>query len=215
MAYVAMNILIVVATEIEISKDVLNRIKNIQNHKVDILVTGMGVPSAMYHLSKYLFSEKTKVFPLDLVVNIGIAGSFKNNLQNGEVVQVVQDTYADLGFDDKGEFKHISELTNDSLFIKNQHSFALSLKPVKGITVNTVTGNEKRRLQLMQKYHPDIETMESAAIFDVCTKEKILFIAFRAISNEVGERDKSNWNISLAVHNLWLTLFDFINSLKK
>ena len=83
------------------------------------------------------------------------------------------------------------------------------------MTVNTLTDNAEKILSLIKKFNPEIETMESAAIFDFCTKESIPFIVIRAISNSVGERDKSKWHISLAVRNLWLTLYNFLNSLAK
>lgn len=206
-----MNILIIAATHLEVEQEIFKNMSTSNQHSVKLLITGMGVPSTIYGLSNYLFSS----LHTDLIINLGIAGSFNSNLKNGEVVQVIEDTYADLGFDDNDGFKHISEIANDSLFIKNHNSLALSVRQVRGITVNTVTGNENRRVQLLQKFNPDIETMESAAIFDVCTRENIPFLALRAVSNAVGERDKSKWNISLAVHNLWLTLFDFINTLKR
>lgn len=206
-----MNIVLVIATELEIEPEIFQRIKNLSKHQVNILITGMGVPSTLYSLSKYVFLQK----PLDLVINIGIAGSFKNNLINGEVVQIVEDTYADLGFEEQGKYKHISETINAPFFYKNNYSFNFQIEKKRGITVNTVTDNAEKILSLIKKFNPDIETMESAAIFDFCTKESIPFIVIRAISNSVGERDKSKWHVSLAVHNLWLTLYNFLNSLAK
>lgn len=210
-----MNILLVVATELEIEQEIFHRIKNSNKHQVNILITGMGVPSTLYNLSKYVFLQKTEASPLDLVINIGIAGSFKNDLTNGQVIRIVEDTYADLGFEEQREFKHMSEIINTPLFYKNNHSFSFQFKNKRGITVNTVTDDEKKIISLIKKFNPEIETMESAAIFDFCTKENIPFIVIRAISNRVGERDKTKWHISLAVHNLWLTLYNFINSLAK
>jgi futalosine hydrolase len=55
---------------------------------------------------------------------------------------------------------------------------------------------------LQSRFSPDIETMESAAFFYVCLQEKIPFLALRAISNKVEPRDKSKWNIPLAMQNL-------------
>lgn len=210
-----MNILLVVATELEIEQEIFHRIKSSSKHQVNILITGMGVPSTLYSLSKYIFLQKNEVFPIDLIINIGIAGSFKNNLKIGEVIQVIEDTYADLGFERQKEFKHISEIINASVYYKNNNLFNFKIENKRGITVNTITDNAEKILSLIKKFNPDIETMESAAIFDFCTKESIPFIVIRAISNRIGERDKTQWNISLAVHNLWLTLYNFIDSLAK
>jgi futalosine hydrolase len=55
---------------------------------------------------------------------------------------------------------------------------------------------------ILKRYHPDIETMEGAAFFYVCSKENIPFLALRAVSNRVEPRDKAKWNIPLALKNL-------------
>ncbi|MGQ9847140.1 MAG: phosphorylase family protein [Bacteroidales bacterium] len=210
-----MNVLLVVATKLEIDQEIFHRIINSSKHQINILVTGIGVPSTLYNLSKYVFLQKTETSSLDLIINIGIAGSFKDDLNNGEVIQVVEDTYADIGFEEQREFKHISEIINTPIFYKNNYLFDFQFKNQRGITVNTVTDDKEKILSLIEKFNPEIETMESAAIFDFCLKENIPFIVIRAISNKVGERDKSKWHISLAVHNLWLTLYNFLNSLDK
>ena len=76
------------------------------------------------------------------------------------------------------------------------------LKPVNAITVNTATGSEATRNKLVKKFNPDIETMEGATFFYICSREKIPFLALRAISNKVEPRNKNNWNIALALNNL-------------
>ena len=57
-----------------------------------------------------------------------------------------------------------------------------------------------------KKYNPAIETMEGAAFSYICAIEKINFLSLRSVSNLVGERDKSLWNIPLAIENLALSL---------
>lgn len=44
--------------------------------------------------------------------------------------------------------------------------------------------------------------MEGAAFFYVCIQEKVPFIEIRSVSNEVGERDRTKWNIPLALDSL-------------
>ena len=66
------------------------------------------------------------------------------------------------------------------------------LKPVRAITVNSATGSEATIRKLVKKFNPDIETMEGATFFYICSREKIPFLAIRAISNRVEPRDKSN-----------------------
>ena len=76
------------------------------------------------------------------------------------------------------------------------------MKAVNAITVNTATGSDATRDKLVRKFNPDIETMEGATFFYICRRENIPFLALRAISNIVEIRNKSNWNIKLALLNL-------------
>jgi futalosine hydrolase len=55
---------------------------------------------------------------------------------------------------------------------------------------------------LLEKFNPDIETMEGATFFYICSLENIPFLALRAISNKVERRNKINWKIALALNNL-------------
>jgi futalosine hydrolase len=87
------------------------------------------------------------------------------------------------------------------------------LKPVRAITVNTATGSETTRGMLLKKFNPDIETMEGATFFYICSREDIPFLALRAISNKVELRNKNNWNIDLALHNLSEKLIDVLLTL--
>jgi len=202
-----MQILICLATNIEIHHEYKNKLNEWKQHSLDFMVTGMGAAQTIYYLTKTLHQKK-----YDLVINIGIAGAFNQQLKLGDVVQVIADTFADLGFQEEHSFIHLSELEKQPTFLEQKHIRNFQLKNVKGITVNTVSADFNRNRMLEQKYKADIETMESAAYFMVCTYENIPFIALRAISNRVGERDKSKWNIALAVHNLWLTLSKIITT---
>jgi futalosine hydrolase len=89
----------------------------------------------------------------------------------------------------------------------------LGLKEVNGITVNEITTHPERIQKLIKKYNPCIESMEGAALHYVARESSIPFIQFRAISNYIGERDKSNWQMKLAIDNLNQTLLQYIDRL--
>ena len=55
----------------------------------------------------------------------------------------------------------------------------------------------------------DVESMEGAAFFEACLAAGVPFAEIRAVSNAVGEEDRSRWNIPLALANLQ----SFLNSL--
>ena len=54
--------------------------------------------------------------------------------------------------------------------------------------------------------------MEGAAFFASCKRAGGDFIQIRAISNYVEKRDKSKWQMPLAIQNLNDFLINFVNS---
>jgi futalosine hydrolase len=177
---------------------------------LSILVTGVGsVPTAWSMQHWIALNGKP-----DLAVNGGIAGSFNDQISVGDVVMPVSDCFADAGIENRENFITLFEsglsgadefpfrnglLYADSIYIERLKT---KIKPVTAITVNTATGSENTRNRLMKKFNPDIETMEGATFFYICCREKIPFLALRAISNRVEARDTKKWDISLALNNL-------------
>jgi futalosine hydrolase len=217
-----MRILIVAATEIEIAATRNHYSKApALNISIDFLVTGVGMTATAYSLTKKLTSKK-----YDLVVNVGVAGSFRPEITLGDVVNVVSDSFADLGAEDGDNFMSVFDLrlqSNDSFpfwngKIKNDHAEKFSslryLKNVKAITVNKVHGNNNSIQNTFIKFHPDIETMEGAAFFYVCAMEHIPFLQLRAISNRVELRNRKAWKMDLALTNLSDALRGFIDKIK-
>ena len=200
-----MRILVIAATEFEIAPFIAD------NKDVEILITGVGVPSTMYHLQKKL-PEKA----WDLVIQAGIAGSFNYDLGLGEVVLVKQDTFADIGMEEKENFMTVFQAGfaekdsypfSDGWLINPNPLFSRSLLPaVKGITVNKVSDSMVQKLQSINNFAPEIESMEGAALHYVCLQERVPFIQIRSISNCIGERDKSKWKLKEAIANLNLAL---------
>jgi futalosine hydrolase len=191
------KILIVVATAEE--ADALRRIPFVKesgdiyyagNCEISLLVTGMGPASTSWSMKKWLSSNMKP----DIAINIGIAGSFREDITIGDVVIPVSDTFADAGIENGiGKIEADLNLCTE---------LAGTLKPVSAITVSIATGTEPEIERLLKKYNPDIETMEGAAFFYICSREQIPFLALRSISNRVEPRNKKNWNITLALDNL-------------
>ncbi|MDR1584021.1 MAG: futalosine hydrolase [Prevotellaceae bacterium] len=170
--------------------------------------TGAGIASTTYHLAK-LLNDK-----YDLALNIGIAGSFSEKLSIGDVVTVYSETFGDFGVASKDGFftcfeenivaADIFPFSNGVLISKDAEKCSqnLSIPSVKGVTNNTVSGEELLIKRMKDKFSPDIETMEGAAFFYVCLHENIPFVEIRAISNIIEPRNKSKWNIPMAIKNL-------------
>jgi futalosine hydrolase len=87
------------------------------------------------------------------------------------------------------------------------------LSIAKGISVNKVLGNEKNIEKIISKYNPDVESMEGAAFFYCCKMDSIPFLEIRSVSNFVEKRDKSKWNIPLAIDKLNETAIRLIEEL--
>jgi len=66
-----------------------------------------------------------------------------------------------------------------------------------------------------ERFHPEVETMGGAAFLYGCLIEKIPCVQIRAISNFVEVRDKSRWNIPLAVKNLTTATLEILDYLNK
>ncbi len=216
-----MNILIVAATVAEIAP--LNAY--FQSAKLPgtltggVLITGVGMMSSTYELTRHLESNV-----YDLVLQVGVAGSYVNTLKTGEVVFVTSDQYGDLGAEDHDKYLDIFEMgfvnPNVPPFIAGKlltpllpvHN-KIKLPQVSGLTVNTVTGSERTVAMRKEKFHCDLESMEGAALHYVCLREKVPFAQVRAISNYVTPRDRSQWQMKDAIINLNKWLIEFINLL--
>ncbi|MEZ4887400.1 MAG: futalosine hydrolase [Chitinophagales bacterium] len=184
---------------------------------IDILITGVGIAHTAFHLGR-LLAQKT----YDLAVNVGIAGSFDHQIKIGQIVCVQSQVFGDIGAEDGERFIPLSEM---AFFDKNQFPYQngrlfssyntifptlRNLKTASSITVNKVLGSESSIFDAKKLFHPQIESMEGAAFFYSCLMSKQPFVELRAISNFVEVRNKSKWNIPLAIKNLNQLLIEII-----
>lgn len=184
------------------------------SHQVEFLVSGVGAYATQYSLHDYCVRNLP-----DIVINAGIAGSFSEKYQIGQIVSVNRDCFADVGVQTETDFQSIFDMNlanpqqmpfvNSWLPIECEQ-LECSLPQVAGITVNSITASETQRKVWKKKYNPAIETMEGAAVHYVSLQQKIPCLHLRAISNMVGERDKSQWNIPLALENLYEALEEIL-----
>ncbi len=189
--------------------------------EISILVTGVGSISTAWGMKQWL---ATNTRP-DLAINVGIAGSYRDEIKTGDVVMPVSDCFADMGIETESGFMTLAEaglsepdkypFTGGYLIARNRfvESAGKYIKPVIAVTVNTASGSEATIRRLRDKYNPDIETLEGATFFYICTMEGIPFMAIRGISNRVEPRNRKNWNILLAINNLSIKLKDLLLTL--
>ena len=77
---------------------------------------------------------------------------------------------------------------------------------IDSITVNEISTAEDRISYYKNGLEAGIETMEGAALHYIGLLEEIPFLQVRALSNYVGERDKSKWVLDKAIEILNLEL---------
>jgi futalosine hydrolase len=199
-----MKILIVAATRAELS-GLCNHFELperdfTETPGFDLLITGVGMTATAFALGKHLSAAYS------LVVNLGIAGCYEWKYPLGSLLNITQDTFSELGAEDKDEFLTIDTLGFGKSSYTAQNTVATTLftalPKVHGITVNKVHGNKLSIKAIEKRMHPVTESMEGAAVFYSCEQAGIPCIQVRSISNYVEERNRESWKIGLAVKNL-------------
>jgi len=212
------NILIIAATEFEFA-DLDSLILHKSNNQLHYLTTGVGILSTTFRLTKWLLQN-----PVDMVFQIGIAGCFNTKIPLGEVIAVDKEFIGDLGVEENGIWKDMFDVgfidtnelpfTNKGIENKNMHTFNLqNIQLATAITVNEITTQPHRITALQQAYSPTLESMEGAALHYVCNSLQIPYLQIRGVSNYVGERDKSKWEIKKAIEASKQALKQIIDSL--
>jgi len=220
-----MKTLIVSATHLELKPllDKAEKIKRIDDKlsayklddvEFDLLCTGVGMVATAFHMGRVLAANS-----YDKVINVGIAGSFEKNIPLGTVVEIVEDEFPEMGADDGEHFLSLLDLElieaddfpyQSGVLTNEQNIWSLSYPKVKSITVNTAHGCEERIAKTEERFRPQVESMEGAAFFYACKTAKIPCLQIRSISNYVERRNKSTWNIPLAIQNLNTEILKFI-----
>jgi len=178
-------------------------------HDVDVLVTGIGMVATAAWTCKILTQGS-----YDLVLNIGVCGSFDAAVRPATVVHVVSDCIAELGAEDGDRFLTAQELgllaDDDFPFAAGrlvnsappQNATLNALPAVAGITVNTVHGSERSIADVTRRFRPEVESMEGAGFMYACLIHGVVFAQIRAVSNVVEKRNREAWKITEAIASL-------------
>jgi futalosine hydrolase len=178
-------------------------------HEVDVLTSGVGMVAASAWTARALALRA-----YDAAINLGVCGSFDPALVNGRVVQVVTDRIGELGAEDGDAFLTVGELglVGDDEFpfesgrLVNRSAPTSGplerLDQIHGLTVSTVHGNERSIANVMERFDVQVESMEGAAFFYCCLTARVPCAQVRAVSNRVERRNRSAWNLPLAIQAL-------------
>ncbi len=138
-------------------------------------------------------------FKVDIVINVGSAGSANDELEIGDIVigeKIVQHDFDITAFGHpKGFISNVGQfLESDKKLINEFEKIALNQEDEFNIKIGTVASGDifctdiKMKNKIREKFNADAIEMEGAAIAQVCKLDKVPFIIIRSIS------DKPNGN---------------------
>lgn len=217
-----MKILVTAAEEQELRRaerafDMVKKSKDVKA-QVEFRLTGIGAVQACHCVTREVVAAAAAGEPYNLVVNLGIAGSYDlEAFPIGSAAVISREHFADLGFGSEDGF---SDLFQYGILEKNDFPYtkgalARQLLPYPhiekvlekygagaGATVQCVTGTQARCNEIVDMYNPQIESMEGAGVYYAALMEKVPFFELRTVSNAVGERDTSKWESKAALDTL-------------
>jgi futalosine hydrolase len=211
--FLQMHLLICAATELEI-KPFMASIKEKDRGKIRVLITGVGLLSSTYSITKEVIRSKP-----DLIIQAGIAGIIDEQLQAGTVVLIRNEFVGDLGAMENNRFHSLADLQlvhpdstpwqKGKLGNQEDFLFQFGFPLADGVTVNEIS-TSKERISYYKSLGAQVESMEGAALHFTCLKEGIPFLQIRALSNLAGERDKSQWKMKESIEKLNAALLEII-----
>lgn len=221
-----MYILLIAATPFEIQSTIdfwgssAESFPEKENIHIEYLITGIGSLCTTYSLTRHIGSRRP-----ELIIQGGIAGCFTDKAP-GQVLAVSEEVLGDLGVWEEDNFKSIADLRligKDSFpffngLLQNPYDKLLAmtkLEQVRAITVNEISTDKNRIQWYQQNLRPVVESMEGGSLHYVCLQEKIPFLQLRSVSNLVGIRDKSQWDIPAALRGLNQTLIGLLKELTR
>ena len=217
-----MKILVTAAEEQELRRaerafDMVKKSKDVKA-QVEFRLTGIGAVQACHCVTREVVAAAAAGDPYNLVVNLGIAGSYDlEAFPIGSAAVISREHFADLGFGSEEGFSDLFQygiLEKDD-FPYTKGALARQLLPYPhiekvlekygagaGATVQCVTGTQARCKEIVAMYNPQIESMEGAGVYYAALMEKVPFFELRTVSNAVGERDTSKWESKAALDTL-------------
>lgn len=176
-------------------------------------ILGVGLLEFATNLSR-LLSRKDELCITDVIL-VGICGAYKNRgLSAGDVVRVDSEIVGDLGVQERdGSFVAWSRIGGgdivqyESASLDKAPRWVAELRGASGLSVNCCAGTDQLAESRALLFDCDVESMEGAACFSVCKAFNVPAFEIRAVSNLVGNRDKSSWRIPEALAALRNCIF--------
>ena len=189
------------------------------------VVLGIGLLEFATNLS-ILLSRFSAEGPFTHMVLAGICGAYPGRgLNIGDVVRVDSERVGDFGVVERdGSFtpwhkvcatsangsenaqNPASALVYESFSLRGVPARLAGLRSVSGLSVNCCTGTAAMAAERVQNFDVDVESMEGAACFSICSAFGMPCYEIRAVSNFATDRDKSTWRIKDALDRLRMAI---------
>lgn len=181
--------------------------------ELDCCITGVGVPSCLINLTRL------PLHSYSFVLGVGFVGSYRNLLQIGEVVQITEDAFADLGIVQDAQFVPLNatpfpvEGKENEPFYVASNLFMANYRMCRAFTRNMPTGELTHVAGLdWQEAHVEVESMEGAAFAMVCEQSAQDYLSLRVVSNYVRPGAEAQWNAALAQKYLAAAMFEALKA---
>jgi len=169
-------------------------------------VIGVGKAAAAMHTTRLLLGER----PAWLLL-IGVCGAYpESGLDVGALCLVGEDLLADEGVALPGggflglETMGLGEVGPFLADPTRTHAAArlLAAPVLRGATVSTCSGDDERSRALAVRSGAQVETMEGAAVLQVCRAFDVPVVQLRCVSNRTGDRARAGWDLRRAIDRL-------------
>lgn len=191
---------------------------------VKFILCGIGVISATYEITKEIYRAAAAGLRYNMAILVGLAGSY--DLQKfplGSILLVNRAYLGDLGFETPTGLQTLfdTKILDSNIFPFKESSlcrpvgdneterFLSRFNTADAVTRQTFTGSREKGREIAAKFNAGIEDMEGAALHYVALIERLPFFQLRAVSNEVGESDRSKWNGPLALEAIKRAMLEY------
>lgn len=169
----------------------------INNQKVILVESGVGKVNAA-RVTQLLIDK----FEVEIIINVGSAGSANNELQIGDIVigkKIIQHDFDITAFGHpKGYISNVGQyVESDSKLIKKMEQCIEKLsKNEYKIKIGIIASGDifcteiKMKNKIREKFNADAIEMEGAAIAQVCKLDNIPFIIIRSISDNPNGKNE-------------------------
>lgn len=188
------------------------------SHKVDILICGVSMVPASIITTMTLSSLRP-----DLVLHVGISGSYHQSLAIGQTVWINSECFPELGKESDQDFITFDRMgfdfaglpfDNNTLHNPFEGYRYLPHRPVVGgATVSGISTLPGRGAAIHKRYGALTESMEGGAILTACLLANVDCLQLRVISNYCLPPPDDQWSLKQALEHLQLDLIETLKCL--